>query len=68
MSDTTIAILILPVLVALTVALECSRMGCTKLSRHLRAARERSGGTSAPENQAGPDYVASVADRCRVSE
>lgn len=37
MSDTAIAILILPVLIALTVVLECTRVGCTKLSRHLRA-------------------------------
>ena len=36
MSDTTIALLILPFLVVLTICLECTRVGCTKLFRHLR--------------------------------
>ncbi len=39
MSDTTIAILILPVLIALTLVLECTRVGCTRLARKLREAR-----------------------------
>ena len=39
MSETTIAILILPVLIALTAVLECTRIGCTKLARHLRESR-----------------------------
>ncbi len=39
MSDATIAIVILPILIALTLALECTRVGCTLLSRKLREAR-----------------------------
>ena len=41
MSDTTIALVILPFLIALTVALECTRIGCTKLARRLRESRGR---------------------------
>lgn len=41
MSDTTIAILILPVLIVLTAALECTRAGCAKALRHRRSTRER---------------------------
>ena len=40
MTDTTIAILTLPFLIALTLALECTRIGCTKLSQRRRAKRE----------------------------
>ncbi len=40
MSDTLIAILILPFLIVLTVALECTRIGCTRLSRKVREKRE----------------------------
>ena len=39
MSDTTIAIIILPFLVALTVALECTRIGCSR--DHPQAARTK---------------------------
>jgi hypothetical protein len=39
MSDTTAAIIILPVLAALVIALECSRVGCTRFSRFLRDSR-----------------------------
>ncbi len=39
MSDTTIAIIILPFLVALTVALECTRIGCSRIIRRLREPR-----------------------------
>lgn len=39
MSDTTIAILILPFLALLVAVLECSRVGCTRVSRSLRTAR-----------------------------
>ena len=39
MSDTVIAFLILPFLVALTVALECTRVGCSRVIRKLREPR-----------------------------
>ncbi len=39
MSDTLAAILILPTLAALVLVLECSRLGCTHLSRRLRKPR-----------------------------
>ncbi len=39
MSDTTAAVLILPALAALVLVLECSRLGCTHLFRHLRKPR-----------------------------
>ena len=39
MSDTATAIIILPILVALTLLLECTRVGCTRLSRKLRESR-----------------------------
>ena len=51
MSDTTIAILILPFLIALTVALECTRVGCTKLARRVRGRRESV--ASAEESRVG---------------
>lgn len=41
MSDTTAALLILPFLTVLVVALECSRLGCTRLSRWVRGVRTR---------------------------
>ena len=41
MSDTALAILIVPFLITLTAALECGRIGCTKLARHLRETRLR---------------------------
>lgn len=41
MSDAAIATAILPFLIALTVALECTRLGCTRLSRYFRENRER---------------------------
>jgi len=42
MSDATIAIVILPFLVALTVVLECTRVGCTRVAQLVsRARRER---------------------------
>ena len=42
MSDTAIAILILPFLVVLTVLLECTRIGCTRMARKLRESRPES--------------------------
>ena len=36
MSDTAIAILILPLLAAVVLVTECSRIGCTRLKRHLQ--------------------------------
>jgi hypothetical protein len=39
MSDTAIAFLILPFLVVLTVALECTRIGCSRVVRKLREPR-----------------------------
>ncbi len=39
MSDTTIALVILPFLVVLTVALECTRIGCSRIMRKLREPR-----------------------------
>ena len=36
MSETAAAVLILPSLAVLVLALECSRIGCTRLSRVLR--------------------------------
>ena len=36
MSDITIAILILPLMTALVVALECSKVGCTRLKRRIQ--------------------------------
>lgn len=41
MSDTAVAILVLPFLIALTVLLECSRVGCTRIARKLREARSQ---------------------------
>ena len=42
MSDTAVAVLILPALIALTIALECTRVGCNKIARKLRATQSRS--------------------------
>lgn len=36
MSDTAVAVLMLPVLAVLVLVLECSRIGCTRLVNHLR--------------------------------
>lgn len=41
MSDVAIAFLILPFLVVLTIALECTRIGCSRLMRKVRVAREQ---------------------------
>lgn len=41
MSDVTAAVLILPALAALVLVLECSRLGCTRLSRLVQAHRKR---------------------------
>ena len=54
MSDITIAILILPFLVLLTLILECTRVGCTRLSRHLRRS-----GAKPQARHAGPESVRS---------
>ena len=43
MSDITIAIVILPLMAALVLVLECSRIGCTHLKRRIQKTR-----TSAP--------------------
>jgi hypothetical protein len=39
MSDTMIAVVILPFLIGLTVVLECTRVGCTRVLRHVREAK-----------------------------
>lgn len=43
MSDTMVAILMLPVLALLVVALECSRIGCVWLVRRCREAKSSGG-------------------------
>lgn len=43
MSDTTIAILIVPLLLGLTIVLECTRIGCTWLHRRAKQITPRSG-------------------------
>lgn len=52
MSETTAALLILPSLAALVLVLECSRVGCTRLSR--RWARPRPAGTPLSIDARGP--------------
>jgi len=42
MSDTMVAILMLPVLILLVLLLECSRVGCTWLIKRHREARVKS--------------------------
>lgn len=56
MSDTTVAILILPVLIALTLALECTRVGCTRLSRRLRENRRDERVSSASGREASARF------------
>ncbi len=54
MSDLTIAIVVVPFLIVLTLALECTRIGCSWACRSYRTARVQSrGGTeqSDPESQ-----------------
>lgn len=51
MSDTDVAILILPLMAAVVVVMECSRIGCTRLKRRLQKNRssavlDRSAGLS----------------------
>jgi hypothetical protein len=55
MSDTMAAVLILPVLIALVIALECARTGCTWLHRRIRDRR-------AGDSVAMPASVASAQD------
>lgn len=43
MSNTTIGMLMLPVLALLLLLLECSRMGCVWLVKRLRETRSRAG-------------------------
>ncbi len=40
MSDVTAAIIILPLMAALVLVLECSRIGCTRLKRRLQNSRD----------------------------
>lgn len=41
MNDIAVAVLILPLLAVLVLVLECSRIGCTRLFRHIRSAPVR---------------------------
>lgn len=43
MSEAAAAVLILPTLGVLVLVLECSRVGCTRLSRRLRGAKLATG-------------------------
>ena len=39
MSDTAVAIVVLPIMAALVLVMECSRIGCTHLKRRLQKTR-----------------------------
>ena len=51
MSETLIAVTILPFLIALTVVLECTRVGCSRVARTLREARSRSSTQRSPDSR-----------------
>ena len=54
MSDTAIAIVVLPFLIVLTLALECTRIGCTWAARNYRTARAQSQNSAAKRQQPQP--------------
>ena len=56
MSETMVALLILPVLIALVVTLECARTGCTWLHRRMRKSPSESVFTPAANVSAAQDY------------
>ncbi len=41
MSDTAVALVVVPLMVLVVVAVECSRIGCTRVSRYVRTTRNR---------------------------
>ena len=63
MSDTMAAILILPVLIALTVALECTRHGCTWLHRRTRGRRHAEDLSANPNISSAQEYQDRGMDR-----
>lgn len=56
MSETTAAIFILPTLAALVLVLECSRVGCTRLTRRLKAAPAQQGRRSSDADTAASAF------------